>query len=113
MQLSNNRAEVAISGYLAPSRCWHPNAGSMFITSRSGSAFRSKAAVSRRASRSSRDRTALKAESNGNAIRSPLGVHRKTNRRYWFYEAEPTPEAQLAYLDRLTKLTEAELSNIH
>ena len=45
----------------------------------------------------------------GNAIRAPLGVHRKTNRRYWFYEAEPTPEAQLAYLDRLTKLTEAEL----
>jgi hypothetical protein len=45
----------------------------------------------------------------GNAIRAPLGVHRKTNRRYWFYEAEPTPEAQLAYLDKLTKLTEAEL----
>jgi len=45
----------------------------------------------------------------GNAIRAPLGVHRKTNRRYWFYEAEPTPEAQLGYLDRLTKLTEAEL----
>jgi hypothetical protein len=45
----------------------------------------------------------------GNAIRAPLGVHRKTNRRYWFYEAEPTPEAQLAYLERLTKLTQAEL----
>ena len=45
----------------------------------------------------------------GNAIRAPLGVHRKTNRRYWFYEAEPTPEAQLAYLDGLKKLTEAEL----
>jgi hypothetical protein len=45
----------------------------------------------------------------GNAIRAPLGVHRKTNRRYWFYEAEPTPEAQLAYLDKLTKLTEPEL----
>jgi hypothetical protein len=42
----------------------------------------------------------------GNAIRAPLGVHRKTNRRYWFYEAEPTPGAQLAYLDRLKKLTE-------
>jgi hypothetical protein len=35
----------------------------------------------------------------GNAIRAPIGVHRKTNRRYWFYEAEPTPEAQIAYLD--------------
>jgi len=45
----------------------------------------------------------------GNAIRAPLGVHRKTNRRYWFYEAEATPEGQLAYLERLTKLTEAEL----
>ena len=45
----------------------------------------------------------------GNAIRAPIGVHRKTNRRYWFYEAEPTPEAQLAYLDGLKKLTELEL----
>ena len=45
----------------------------------------------------------------GNAIRAPLGVHRKTNRRYWFYEADLTPEAQLAYLDGLTKLTEAQL----
>jgi hypothetical protein len=45
----------------------------------------------------------------GNAIRAPLGVHRKTNRRYWFYEAELTPEAQLAYLDGLTKLTEPQL----
>jgi hypothetical protein len=45
----------------------------------------------------------------GNAIRAPIGVHRKTNRRYWFYEAEPTPEAQLAYLDGLKKLTESEL----
>ena len=45
----------------------------------------------------------------GNAIRAPIGVHRKTNRRYWFYEAEPTPEAQLAYLDGLKKLTEPEL----
>jgi hypothetical protein len=34
----------------------------------------------------------------GNAIRAPLGVHRKTNRRYWFYDADVTPEAQLAYL---------------
>jgi hypothetical protein len=39
----------------------------------------------------------------GNAIRAPLGVHRKTNRRYWFYEAELTPEAQLAYLYGLTE----------
>src|SRR5277367_2145718 len=45
----------------------------------------------------------------GNAIRAPIGVHRKTNRRYWFYEAEPTAEAQLAYVGGLKKLTEAEL----
>jgi hypothetical protein len=45
----------------------------------------------------------------GNAIRAPLGVHRKTNRRYWFYDADVTPEAQLAYLQGLKKLTSAEL----
>jgi hypothetical protein len=45
----------------------------------------------------------------GNAIRAPLGVHRKTNHRYWFYEAPPVPEAQLSYLDGLKKLTEEEL----
>jgi hypothetical protein len=45
----------------------------------------------------------------GNAIRAPLGVHRKTNRRYWFYEADLTPEAQLSYLNSLRKLTEVEL----
>ncbi len=45
----------------------------------------------------------------GNAIRAPLGVHRKSNRRYWFYEAELTPEAQLAYLNGVRKLTEEDL----
>ena len=45
----------------------------------------------------------------GNAIRAPLGVHRKTNRRYWFYEADVTPEAQLSYLNGLRRLTEVEL----
>lgn len=45
----------------------------------------------------------------GNAIRAPLGVHRKTNRRYWFYEAAFTPETQLDYLNGLKKLTETEL----
>ncbi len=45
----------------------------------------------------------------GNAIRAPLGVHRKTSRRYWFYEADLTPEAQLSYLEGLRKLTETEL----
>jgi hypothetical protein len=36
-------------------------------------------------------------------------VHRKTNRCCWFYEAEPTPKAQLAYLDGLQKLSEGQL----
>lgn len=45
----------------------------------------------------------------GNAIRAPLGVHRKTERRYWFYDADLTPEAQLAYLTSLKKLTETQL----
>jgi len=48
----------------------------------------------------------------GNAIRAPLGVHRKTNQRYWFYEADVTPEAQLAYLQGLKKLTTAELETL-
>lgn len=46
----------------------------------------------------------------GNALRAPLGVHRRTNCRYWFYEADLTPEKQLAYLKGLRKLTEADLS---
>lgn len=45
----------------------------------------------------------------GNAIRAPLGVHRKSNRRYWFYEAALNPEAQMAYLQGLKKLTPTEL----
>jgi hypothetical protein len=45
----------------------------------------------------------------GNAIRAPLGVHRKSNRRYWFYEAAPNPEAQLQYLNGLKRVTEDEL----
>jgi hypothetical protein len=48
----------------------------------------------------------------GNAIRAPIGVHRKSNRRYWFYEAAPTPEAQLAYLQGLKKLTAVELDTL-
>jgi hypothetical protein len=42
----------------------------------------------------------------GSAIRAPLGVHRKTNLRYWFYDADLKPERQLAYLNGLKKLTE-------
>lgn len=45
----------------------------------------------------------------GNAIRGPLGVHRATGRRYWFYGAAYEAQAQLDYLLRLRKITEAEL----
>jgi len=45
----------------------------------------------------------------GNAIRGPLGVHRGASRRYWFYGADYTLDAQMAYLNRLRKLTEGEL----
>jgi hypothetical protein len=48
----------------------------------------------------------------GNAIRAPLGVHRKSNRRYWFYEADLNPEAQMAYLNGLKKLTATELESL-
>ena len=45
----------------------------------------------------------------GNAVRGPLGIHRGAGRRFWFYGADYTLEAQMAYLDRLRKLTEEEL----
>jgi hypothetical protein len=48
----------------------------------------------------------------GNAIRGPLGVHRKTNLRYWFYEADLNPEAQLAYLQGLKKLSAVDLETL-
>src|SRR5437667_2680646 len=45
----------------------------------------------------------------GNAIRGPLGIHRGASRRFWFYGADYTVEAQIAYLNHLRKLTEPEL----
>jgi hypothetical protein len=45
----------------------------------------------------------------GNAIRGPLGIHRGANRRFWFYGAEYTLEAQMGYLRGLRRVTEAEL----
>ncbi len=45
----------------------------------------------------------------GNAIRGPLGVHRATGRRYWFYGADYRLDAQLEYLERLRKITESEI----
>ncbi len=45
----------------------------------------------------------------GNAIRGPLGVHRATVKRYWFYGADYHFGAQLSYLERLRKITEPEM----
>jgi len=45
----------------------------------------------------------------GNAIRGPLGIHRGANRRFWFYGADYTLEDQIAYLNRLRKVTEEEV----
>ena len=45
----------------------------------------------------------------GNAIRGPLGIHRGANRRFWFYGADYTLEAQVEYLKCLGKVTEDEL----
>ena len=45
----------------------------------------------------------------GNAIRGPLGMHRDANRRFWFYGADYTLEAQIEYLNGLRKVTEEEL----
>jgi hypothetical protein len=45
----------------------------------------------------------------GNALRGPLGIHRGAKRRFWFYGADYTLEAQIQFLTRLRKLTEEEL----
>ena len=45
----------------------------------------------------------------GNAIRGPLGIHRASGRRYWFYGADYDFEAQLECLERLRKITESEM----
>jgi hypothetical protein len=51
----------------------------------------------------------LREDEFGNAIRGPLGIHRATGNRYWFYGADYQVEAQLNYLERLKKITEQEM----
>jgi hypothetical protein len=48
----------------------------------------------------------------GNAIRAPLGVHRGAGKRYWFYGADYTLEAQFRYLAGLNRVSEAALEAI-
>jgi hypothetical protein len=45
----------------------------------------------------------------GSAIRGPLGIHRGANRRYWFYGADYDLEKQMAYLNRLRKVSAEQL----
>ena len=45
----------------------------------------------------------------GNALRGPLGIHRGAKRRFWFYGADYTLEAQMQFLKRLHRVTEDEL----
>lgn len=44
-----------------------------------------------------------------NGLRGPLGVHRATNLRYWFKNAEPTLKAQMDYLRTLPRATPEQL----
>jgi len=48
----------------------------------------------------------------GNAIRGPLGIHRTISARYWFYGADYSFDAQLAYLARVAKLSEDSLRSL-
>jgi hypothetical protein len=52
----------------------------------------------------------LRADEFGNAIRGPLGIHRAVKKRYWFYSANYSLEAQLEYLIGLRKITEQEMT---
>ena len=52
---------------------------------------------------------ALAPDEFGNAIRGPLGIHRGSGKRYWFYGADYKMEAQLSYLERLQKISETEM----
>jgi TOTE conflict system primase-like protein len=51
----------------------------------------------------------LRPQEFGNAIRGPLGVHRATGKRYWFYGADYRLGAQLKYLEHLRKITEDQM----
>ncbi|MBX9601364.1 MAG: hypothetical protein K2X35_10175 [Bryobacteraceae bacterium] len=48
----------------------------------------------------------------GNAIRAPLGIHRAVNRRYWFYGAAYSLDAQMQYLRNLRRVTEEQLKQL-
>ena len=45
----------------------------------------------------------------GSALRAPLGIHRGAGKRYWFYHADYTLEAQFRYLAGLRRVSEEDL----
>jgi hypothetical protein len=53
--------------------------------------------------------SAVPANQFGNAMRAPLGVHRRAKRRFWFYGADYSLGAQMAYLRRLKRITEDQM----
>jgi len=48
----------------------------------------------------------------GNAIRGPLGIHRATKQRYWFYDAAKNVTAQMDYLTRLGRVKPPEMERL-
>ena len=48
----------------------------------------------------------------GNALRAPLGIHRGSGKRYWFYGADYQLEAQIAYLNQLKKISQEDFSKV-
>lgn len=56
--------------------------------------------------------SSLKPDEFGNAIRGPLGVHQANKKRYFFYGADYTLGAQMEYLKKIGKLSEAQLTSL-
>jgi hypothetical protein len=48
----------------------------------------------------------------GNAIRAPLGIHRRDGKRYWFYGSDYDINAQLEYLQGLGKLSQEKMTKL-
>jgi len=48
----------------------------------------------------------------GNAIRGPLGIHRGAAQRFWFCRADESIEAQMRYLNSLSKTTGEQLARL-
>jgi hypothetical protein len=55
---------------------------------------------------------ALKLGRYGNAIRGPLGIHRGAGRRFWFDRAAQDIEAQMRYVNSLSKLTREHVARL-